>query len=190
MLANWSWPGAVASGIVVFAACLFIYNTLALSRRKLPAQTPNTTKHDSSWLEELADQDDQQMPNSIHAQSLSATNEPHLDAPNPYVDLRLLFINASVFTLTPIRADGRFKYRGYDLRDLPELFKKAPIGHARYGEIVIRQWLTPEVAKQISTDKPVSLETGHVAVWFSYSNRHGDSKEARSGLGNSVLNIV
>ncbi|MDQ2963202.1 MAG: hypothetical protein M3R31_08615 [Pseudomonadota bacterium] len=187
--ANWSWPGAIVAGMIFLAAGVILRDRFLFSNKSLETSNSTALTNESSWLEQLADKDDKEMSNRIRPIHESAYNEPHLDAPNPYIDLRLAFINASVFTLAPVRADGRFRLRGYDLQAMAELFQKQPIGHAEYGSIVIRQWLTPDAAKEISTNRPVSLETGNVAVWFGYTNAKGENKEARSSIGNDMLNI-
>src|SRR5437763_10285323 len=142
----WYVPATLATALTAVAIYLLLHE-----RATHPAGTTTQTfwrrkKNDSygfvasgtagdapnfDWLKLIAIKDDQQIQQRIHVQNTTAANQSYLDAPNPYIDLEIGFINASVFELLPVRIEGRLQYLNHDLEVPPELFKKLAIGHGQ-----------------------------------------------------------
>lgn len=198
-------PWYAPAGLATLATCAAIYAFLRKDESKQapapatarPAPTANgapaakTTQ--ATWLEELADKDERQIEQRLYFQNCEVT--PNLSAIVPYVDLQLVFINASVFTLTLEKIAGRLNYYNDPLKDEPEIEKtrgleldspkQRTIDHGELRHFTIKQWLTKEVADKMIANN-VKLMPGGAGMYFSFETRSGIRKEFRRGFPNKI----
>ncbi len=154
-------------------------------------------------LVEIAGHDDANMQKLIHFLRGFAQTIPHLNAPDPYVDLEFGFINASAFDLTYRRVIGSVSYQGEPFRNaltLPEQVVSATafipivIRHGEQSVFTLRQWVSHATAQQILAEIQrsgiVVLDTRPIAVCFAYTNHLGGEKEACVGIPDMPYEIT
>ena len=138
-------------------------------------------------LSRLAAEDERQIDHRLYHINRESECEPHLDAPEPFIDLRFPVINYSVFPLKFMKIDGRIQYRGNPLsRDLEVLSGDLPRG---LGKLIFRQWLTREVAEYMKTHAPATIGTGNFGVLWNYENAGGELKTVRMSFPGDMFSI-
>lgn len=155
-------------------------------------QAPNL-----GWLALLASNDDQQIEQRIYFQNQATTLRPNFGGTEPYIEIEAWFINASVYTMTLERIEGRIRYLNSDLQAAPEIFLSQSVpkdvakklAHGEAKSFTIRQYLMPQTKDRILADHRTNaqeakfpLETGRIALFFSYENLNGIAKEVRKAL--------
>src|SRR5438132_3015359 len=102
------------------------------------------------------------------------------------------FVNASVYDLTVEHIEGRFRLMGSHLPEPPVIWSlnipdAGVLRHGTERSIVIRQWLTSDVAQRLMQTLPANilgeqkfdLRTGEAAIYFSFIDVDGNRKEFR-----------
>ena len=152
---------------------------------------------DVAWLHKMAIADDDQINQRFYFCNRDTAYRGQLEAIDPYIDVELWFINASVFLLTLDRIDGRMQYLGNDLQSKPEILPPSTVPptpmvvkHGEMTKFTVRQWLTHETRQRMLAGegdaKPYrsffAITTGQVAMTFKYTNSVGQIKEVRKAL--------
>jgi hypothetical protein len=135
------------------------------------SQSPSLGRPEDSmqWLAVLAKADATFMAQRINILCATATLKPHLDKGEPYLDLEIGVLNASVFTVTLDHLDGKMTYQQNPLQHPPELNGGTrTIQHGESGTIVMRQWVQATTADSMRRKSPIVLDSGRVAAFFSY----------------------
>ncbi len=185
------WWGFAPVASVVLATVILLARDLGyIGLRKVLVKAP-IVRGMPLWLEQLVSKDEAHISwRLMMFPQVAANHQMHLDAVNPYIDLAIPFVNASVFSLTPVRAEGRFRVGSSDLQLMPELLSKFEISHAARGELVLRQWFTPEASKGVLANLPIAIEAGSASVCFSFTNSNGEVKEGRAIIASQGASTV
>lgn len=114
---------------------------------------------------------------------------PHLDAQEPFVDLRVEFVNATVFELTLDRVQGRIQYRDNLLQRAPEIVNGGVARHGEWFTVDVRQWLLPETAQRMRDELPVTLKTGNCAFMFRFEDETGAAQTMRCAFPDGIFRV-
>jgi hypothetical protein len=61
-----------------------------------------------------------------------------------------------------------------------------PINPGESGSIVLRQYVSREVAQSLSRMNPLALESGKCALWFSYTDSKGNAQKLRYAFQHQI----
>ncbi len=139
----------------------------------------------TSWLEAIADEDSQDMSHRVHREGRSLDTFPHLHAPEPHINLTIVLINISVYTLTLTEVEGKMTFHDSPLQHRPEIQnKERELKHAGHFKLELRQGLQPSTVQQMLGEGRAEFGIGTVAVWFTYQDRFGTPQRVRIAFGN------
>jgi hypothetical protein len=177
-----SWIGLVLGTVAFLLSGLMLYLLLIAK--------PSAT---TSELSRLVDNDAAQIPNLLVI--VSQFPRMHLDALEPYVDMEISVVNASLFEITSDgKSEGYVRYHDQPLLDKPTvLLNGFPLAHGKLGKFIIRQPVSPKVAQEISEEilkkkKPMA-DVGRLSIFFSYKDRLGRDQVDKWGMGGFNLYV-
>jgi len=133
------------------------------------------------WLERVADHDDQNIAALIYFPSEFPVSlqEVNLNALEPFIDLMIDILNASVFDVKVDSTEGRFKWDTDEFQQPLEVIgPEQLIRHASRMKLRLKQAIRPGEALRIKAlkGKGVSFNTESVTLCCSYTDRHGKLK--------------
>jgi hypothetical protein len=165
----------------------------AVIRSYSPSFQASTDRHssndDSAQLyKALADADEQRIDLLLYAVTLESTFEPHLDAAEPFIDFTFAVINSSVFDMAFERIEGKVRYLNEPLSGALEMVS-APMHRGKWNQIALRQWVSSEAAAHMKKHAPAKLGTGNFGLWFTYTNRLGETKRTRKSFPGDLFSI-
>ena len=134
---------------------------------------------------EVIDRDDREIAQRIrlHAIPKPLQVKRHLDAPDPYIDIIVRLWNSSVFDLEYQSAQGRFHYKNHPLQTGPESLNPGVILTRYQAEAInLRQYVTPQVARQLQEWAGCEFSITNVSLIFTYKNRLDAEKTAEFKL--------
>src|SRR5271156_752458 len=196
----WGILGTVVAAILAVASFIlgltskwqdrFISAFLALLVAVLATiiQTLYRRNNNNSPLMISADEDvetmDQRLVFSAH---VSISGEPKLVGTAPFIEFRQPVINASVLPIAFESVEGRIYIDGEEQKDQIEIRESQDLDVRRgtYREIILRQWLTSEVAKKMQNSLETIFDFGHAGMRFSFDHR-GQKRTFQKALGNQV----
>jgi hypothetical protein len=136
-------------------------------------------------LLKVADDDDSRMEQRLIVTAHYVT--PVLEAPDPYVDLFVSVLNASVYSAVFDRVEGQLTYRDHPLQQSPTLTVDAALYHGGTGLLRFRQSLSRDVVQGIMSAASATLRADNVRVWFSYKNRRHEKKQFAKIFGGNLF---
>ena len=158
---------------------------------ELREQISKPSTQAAGWLVDIAKQDAADLSNRIDYIFERMRAEPHLDLVDPYVDLRFYLLNTSVFAVTLERLEGKLTHGPHGsppLPQQPEILKKLTMEHGFSGELVLRQWVSPAMAKELATN-PSFLGTGTFALWFEFEGTPGNKGSVRKAFPDQMFHV-
>jgi membrane protein implicated in regulation of membrane protease activity len=176
VLNAWAW-------FILLMVTLVVSSVLpTIGRRKLNPlkQLTDQQHHIASWLETIATEDSRDMGHRVHWEIGSRQTDSQLRVPEPYVDLSILLLNSSVYTLTLTEVTGRMTFRESPLQSPVEILNtRREIKHSEYCQLKMRQWLQPTTAQQILAAGEAEFRPGEVAACFTYHDQSGTTQPVR-----------
>lgn len=139
--------------------------------------SPDTIPQALEWSNRMLTEDAKNIGQRVFAVKW----EPHrrLDGSDPYVDFAVTFVNATVFSFKkPTVIQGKAKFRNTPLTFAPQLEKAFPLPHGPKTLMIIRQCLTPGMAKDIqesiNSNKPIKtvFDFCDICITFDIESPH------------------
>ncbi len=143
----------------------------------------------SKYLWNIAEEDSRNMEQGVQFYWGAASTYPQLDAIEPYITLRVEFVNATVFELRVDHLEGRIQYRNSPLQQVPQIINLAAVSHGNHCQVDFRQWLLPETARTMLAELPVTLKTGNLALIFRYTDHTGTARSVRCGFPDEIFTV-
>ena len=121
---------------------------------------------------------------------LDVLGEPKLTGTAPFIEFRQPLLNASVLEISfDSEIEGRIRIDGEEQKDRLEFRQTPPqvlrVQRGAYHDVVLRQWLTAEVAKKMQENVETVFDFGHTAINFGFEHR-GKKLTVRKALGNQI----
>jgi hypothetical protein len=147
------------------------------------------------WLEAIADDDDRHMENRIQVCQLGELGgppaRPHLTGVEPYIELRVLIQNNTVYPLTFDHLEGKFHLYNSPFHMVPQVANKTfSINRIRPYRLKLLQPIQTTTAERIRNEGKAVIAGGKVTVHCTYKNRAGEIKPARIFLEGLTFLIV
>jgi hypothetical protein len=154
---------------------LLIVSHDARRKAKSEKNTSSRSSPESSWLEELADEDAAKITERVIR--ISEHTVFHFDpGSDPYIEIVWNLLNASVFRATWTKVSGHTMYAGNQLAIAPQVFDSTgPPGptflslkHGDSGILRIRQFISTDIADRMWADRNrnIAVDFSLVAVGF------------------------
>ena len=193
------WEFVVLLTIAVLCGVAWMTDRFATSWRRLrpapairqaaipipSAQSSPPLDADARWLRQIADQDDREAGHRLL--DLPAYAKPFLAAPEPYLEIHVPLINATVFQFTvDERVEGVMSWGDHPLNSQARILSPGmEIPHASRSEVILRQHVSPEMARLIEATPDPYIGTASCHLLFRYEYK-GLTKTARRAIAHQV----
>ncbi len=156
------WPTYVMLVLIAITA-YDIYD-----RHVTPVPVPVASRWDA-----LADADVTRMPQLLVF--VKALPRLHFEASDPYADIEITLVNASVFDLSLDGITGHAMYQRQPLPIPPQFVKEAfALRHGEVGDLVLRQFVSKQLAHNMQAAKgKIEFDFGNSMVKFKFTDRQG-----------------
>jgi len=163
---NWSWPevALVFGGAFFFLLPLFALLGLVvkpwakakrvqpqpqpsegLAESKKPSPPPVDEKAMPSWLEGVLHEDKERLASRVYGR-VEQWFFTHIDTTEPYIEVIIRIINASIFSLRLTGVEGQFSISQIRCNQFAQMEGASRIPHGESGNIHIRQPISKETA--------------------------------------------
>lgn len=181
------WLPVLICATLLLTGILF-HRAFALWRQPLSPAGAQNGDH-SDWLSRLADDQDHEIARLVHFPRDTPALKLYRESSEPFAEVIVKVINASVFNLKAQTIEGRLKWGENEfLRDM-ELTDHSSIRPGERAKVTVRQPIRPEeIGRMIG--KRILFGTEGLTVRFAYTSRQGRQQYVQRTIPSSSTHAL
>jgi hypothetical protein len=188
-----AWPTMTSSLYLYFK--LFLY-AIAVGLFLVILWAIHQQKKQYVWLETIADEDDANIEDRIQVfPLLEATDgprvRPHLSGDEPYIELRAIIQNNTIYPLKFDHLEGKFYLDKGPLHLTPQPVNKTfTINRIKPYKLKLIQPIQKTTAERIQQKGKATIAGGKITIHCTYKNQTGETKPARIFLEGLTFDVT
>jgi hypothetical protein len=166
----------VTGGILHYRAIRLSHHPSSDDERHKPG--PYREEVLGRWLDRLADDDDNNMGALVYFPKDSPQYKGiDVNTSEPFLDLTVEVINASVFDLKADGINGRVKWNSDEFqREVEITGYERVVKHGQRTTLALKQEIRPSEVQALKTAGSLVFNLGALTLRFAYTDRHGNVK--------------